>query len=69
MTRSREKGESELTTEAKREAARTGQDVCTVLAKMLQSAMRDGDRARQVKIIQAQKFLRCRNQRKRGRRS
>ncbi len=69
MTRSRHKGENEITAEAKREAARTGQDVCTVLAKMLQRAKRDGDRGRQVKIIQAQKFLRCRNQRKRRRRS
>jgi len=69
MTRSREKGESEITAEAKREAARTGQDVCAVLARMLQRAKRDGDRARQAKIIRAQKFLRCRNQRKRRRRS
>jgi hypothetical protein len=69
MTRSPHKGESELTAEAKREAARTGQGVCAVLAKMLRRAKRDGDRARQVKIIQAQKFLRCRNQRKRRRRS
>jgi hypothetical protein len=69
MTRYREKGESEITTEAKREAARTGQDVCSVLANMLQMAKLDGNQARQAKIIQAQKFLRCRNQRKRGRRS
>ncbi len=67
MTRSREKGENEITDEAEREAARTGQDVCSVLAEMLQRAKKEGDRVKQVKIIQAQKFFRCRNQRKRGR--
>jgi hypothetical protein len=69
MTRNREKGENEIAAEAKREAARTDKDVCTVLAEMLERAKRDSDRPRQLKIIQAQKFLRCRNQRKRRRQS
>jgi hypothetical protein len=68
MTRSREKGRNEITDEALREAARTGKHVCAVLDEMLRAAKKSGDKVRQVKILRAQKFLRCRNQRKRRRR-
>jgi hypothetical protein len=68
MTRYREKGESELTEQAKREAARTGKDVCDILERMLRAAKQTGDRVQQTKIVQAQKFLGCRNQAKRRKR-
>ena len=67
MTRTTEKGENEITAEAKRQAERKGQHVCAVLDEMLRAAQKNGDRVKQMKIVQAQKFLRCRNQRKRGR--
>lgn len=38
MTKSQEKGENEVTDEAKREAARTGQDICDILNAMLKAA-------------------------------
>ena len=65
MTKSRESGENEVTDEAKREAVRAGQGVCEILAKMLNAAKaaRDADRTR--KIVRAQKYLGCRNKRKR----
>lgn len=66
MTKSPEQGESDVTDEAKKEAARTGKDVCLVLAEMLRNAKKAKDRKRQGKIVRAQKFLGCRNKRKRG---
>jgi hypothetical protein len=65
MTKSRERGEDEITDEARREAARTGGHVCDVLAAMLLRAKAAGDAGRIQKIIRAQKYLRCRNVRKR----
>jgi hypothetical protein len=65
MTKSQESGENEITEEAKREAARTGQNVCAVLNEMLKQAKREQDEARIKKIIRAQKYLGCRNFRKR----
>lgn len=65
MTRYREKGQNEIATTARREAMRTGRDVCAVLRKMLVDAKAAGDSASVRKIIQAQKFLGCRNRRKR----
>ena len=65
MTKSPESGHNEVTDEAQREVARTGQDVCAILAAMLSKAKKAGDKARQKKIEQAQKFLGCRNTRKR----
>jgi hypothetical protein len=65
MTKSREHGENETTDEAKREAARTGIDICAVLAEMLKSAQVAGDTDRIRKIIQAQKYMGCRNIRRR----
>jgi hypothetical protein len=67
MTKSKERGENEISREAKQEAARTNRHVCDVLAAMLAVAKQAGDVTRQRKIIQAQKFLRCRNVRRRRR--
>jgi hypothetical protein len=69
MTRSQEKGENEFTQAAKREAAKTGMPVSEILTRMLAEVIRTKDAAAQKKIVQAQKFLRIRNRRKRrGRR-
>jgi hypothetical protein len=65
MTKSHHQGRHESTEEALREAARTGQDVCSILASMLRTAKKAGDVPKQKKIEMAQKFLRCRNRRKR----
>ena len=65
MTKSRESGENEVTDEARREAKRTGQGVCAVLTGMLQRAKTAGDTELTRKIIQAQKYLGCRNIQKR----
>jgi hypothetical protein len=69
VTKTPEKGDNDVTDEARREAARTGKDVCQILAEMLRKAKRAKDKARQRKIVRAQKYLGCRNKRKRGRRS
>ncbi len=66
MTKAHEKNENEITVEAKREAARTGRHICDVLHEMLTGAKIARDKARQTKIVEAQKFLGCRNKRKRG---
>jgi uncharacterized membrane protein YebE (DUF533 family) len=65
MTKSRERGENEITEEAKREAARTKKHVCDILAAMLAAAKAAGNTERQRKILRAQKYLGCRNVRKR----
>jgi hypothetical protein len=65
MTKSRERGQDWLTEAAKREAARTGRNVCDILAEMLAQANAAGDVDRKRKIVRAQKYLRCRNARKR----
>ncbi len=65
MTKSQESGENEVTDEAKREAQRSGQHVCDVLADMLVQARTAGDTERVRKVIRAQEYLRCRNVRKR----
>jgi hypothetical protein len=66
MTKSQEKGENEITDEAKREASRTGRDVCDILKEMMRAAkaVKDEDRVRKIK--RAEKYLGCRNKRKRG---
>ena len=66
VTKFPEQGESDVTDEAKKEAVRTGKDVCLVLAEMPRNAKKAKDRKRQGKIVRAQKFLGCRNKRKRG---
>jgi hypothetical protein len=67
VTKAREHGENEITEEAKREAARTGLHVCDVLAAMLAKAKAENDTKRMHKIFKAQKYLGCRNIRKRRR--
>ncbi len=65
MTRSREKGENEITDEAMREALRTGREVADILEDMLRAAKKAGDAKRRKKIERAQKYRRLRNRRKR----
>lgn len=67
MTKSKERGENEITREARQEAVRSNRHICDVLADLLSAAKAAGDVARQRKIIQALKFLRCRNVRRRRR--
>ena len=69
MTRSQEKGANEITDEAQREAARSGMDVCAILKEMLKKAKADKNMGRERKIKRAEKYLGCRNKRKRGRKS
>jgi len=69
VTKSPEKGENEITEVAKREAARTSRHVCDILNTMLKKAKAAKDRDRERKIKRAQKFLGCRNKRKRGTKS
>ena len=65
MTKSRQRGQNEITDEAQREAARTGKNVCDILEVMLRAAKKAGDTAKRNKIVMAQKFLHCRNRKKR----
>ena len=65
MTKSRESGENEVTDEAKRRARIENRDVCAILDAMLAEAKAEGDKAGIRKIIKAQKYLGCRNIRKR----
>ena len=69
MTKATERGENEITVDAQREAARSGRNVCDILAAMLQVAKAAGDKASKKKIEQAQKYLGCRNIRKRRNKS
>jgi hypothetical protein len=66
MTKSQEKGENEITNEASREAARTGKDICDILKEMRTKAKAAKDKNREGKIKRAEKYLGCRNKRKRG---
>lgn len=66
MTKSDEQGENDITREAKRIAQQTGEEVCDILARWLKEAKAGGDRARQRRIIKAQKYLGCRNIQKRS---
>jgi hypothetical protein len=65
MTKSRERGDNEITRQADSAAASSGRDVCTILADMLRKAVAAGDTERIRKIIRAQKYRGCRNIRKR----
>jgi hypothetical protein len=65
MTKSWESGENEVSEEAKQLAQRTKRNVCSILAAMLGEAKAQGDTERAGKIRQAQKYLGCRNIRKR----
>ena len=66
MTKAQEQGENEYTDAARREAAKSGRNVCDILAEWLQEAKRAGDTEAVRKIVAAQKYLGCRNKRKRG---
>jgi hypothetical protein len=61
VTKSRESGENKVTEQAKREAARTNRDVCSILALWLLGARATGDTKRVRKVVRAQKYLGCRN--------
>lgn len=65
MTKAHENPENEFTDAALREAARTGREISAILAEWLEAAKKDRDKERAQKIIKAQKYLRCRNIRKR----
>jgi hypothetical protein len=65
MMKSSEHGENEYTREARKRAG-PGGDVCAVLRAMRADAARRGDKQAERKIIQAEKFLGCRNRKKRG---
>jgi hypothetical protein len=65
MTKSRGKGHNEITPEVVKEAARTGRDVCAILREMLEAAKKARDTKLQQKIVQAEKYLGCRNRNKR----
>jgi hypothetical protein len=69
VTKAPEKGVNEITEEARREVARTGKDICDILKEMLKKAKAAKDKARERKIKRAQKYLGCRNKRKRGKKS
>ncbi len=57
MTKNREEGENEITTQAKREAAHTGEDIQVILQRMLRLAKQQKDTVKRMKIIKAEKFL------------
>jgi len=65
MTRSPERGENEITRLAKRLAAQSGRDVCDILEEMLAEAQARADSGRVMKVRRAQKYLGCRNRRRR----
>jgi hypothetical protein len=67
MTKSPQQPRNEITDEAVREAQRTGRHVCDILETMLRTAKKARDAPRRRKLEAAQKFLRCRNRRKRSR--
>jgi hypothetical protein len=66
MTKSQEKGENEITGQAKQIALRTGRPICDILKEMLRDAKTSKDRPLERKIKRAEKYLGCRNKRKRG---
>ncbi len=65
MTKSRERGENEYTRLAKDEARRKKSDVCSILARYLREAQARNDADAIKKIRRAQKYLGCRNVRRR----
>jgi hypothetical protein len=69
MTKSHEKGENEITREAKQLAALTGKSMVEILAEMRRQAKAVKDTKRQRKIVKAEKYLLQRNKTKRKRES
>jgi hypothetical protein len=68
MTRSRQKGENEITREVNRRIRKSGEDPCEVLAQMRREARKAKDTKRLKKIREAEKFFGCHERRKRGKR-
>lgn len=65
FSKSYQRDENYVTTQAKTEAQATGGDPCDLLKLWLQEAKLAGDKQKVQDIIQAQKFLGCRNKQKR----
>jgi len=65
MTKSQEQGDNEYVDAVRREAVRTGRDICAILREWLAAAKRARDRRARMKIMKAQKYMDCRNRRKR----
>ncbi len=65
MTKSWEKGDSDIIGYVKREAARTGREFKEILDEMLAQAKRARDTKARMDVQKSQKFLKERNQRKR----
>jgi hypothetical protein len=59
-------GSQNIDNEYSRAAKASGMDPCDWLADQYEEARRRGDTVAARKIQQAQKFLKCRNKRKRG---
>ena len=66
MTKSQESGENYITEEAKKEAKRSGEAPCEILARWLEEAKATGNMQRVRDILRAQKYLGCRNKRRRS---
>jgi hypothetical protein len=66
MTKAQEKGENEITAQARREADHTGKDICDILKEMLREVKSTKNKDLERKIKRAEKYLGCRNKRKRG---
>jgi hypothetical protein len=65
VTKAPESGDNEITDAVRREAARTGRDVCDILREWREQAKRQRDRKRVRLIEKTEKYLKCRNRRKR----
>lgn len=65
MTKAPERGENEITREAQLQALESGRDVCAVLRDLMRQAKKAKDGARIKRIQQAEKYLGCRNVKKR----
>lgn len=68
MTKAPEHGANEYSDAARREAARSGRNVCDILAEWREAAQRVGDSEAVRKIVAAEKYLGCRNRRNRRKR-
>jgi hypothetical protein len=67
MTKSEERGENEFTRSATQEAKRTGEGVCSILARWLSEAQKSGKAEAIQRIRKAEKHPGCRNIRRRRR--
>ena len=67
MTKAWEHPENECVDQVKKEAARTGRDIASILEEMLRKAKETKHKAQKVRIQRAEKFLKVRNKQKRRR--